>query len=292
MSLILFGAGLAYHFATLKLFNALVPKDTYTELLGNDVAYGPDDRQKLDVYSPSHVTAQLPILLFVYGGSWKEGSRGDYEFAGRTFAARGYLTLVMDYRLSPDHPFPAFVEDVASAISWAEKEGPRFGGDPQRIFAVGHSAGAYNLALAILDRHYLEKAGVDPSALRAVATLAGPFDFLPLDTKATIATFGDVLDLATTQPINYARADAPPLLLLTGTDDTTVYPKNSRALEKALKERGALVELREYQGVGHVGILLALAKPFRSQTTPVIEDMIAFFAKHDAPKPKTNCSQN
>jgi acetyl esterase/lipase len=280
-SLTLLVTALIYHFAALKLFNALVPKDANTELVGEAIAYGPDGRQKLDIYAPSDASAPLPILLFVYGGSWKDGYRGGYEFAGRAFAARGYLTLVMDYRLTPENRFPAFVQDVARVIAWAEKESQHFGGDPKRIFAVGHSAGAYNLSMAILNQKYLQAAGADSSLIRGVATMAGPFDFLPLDTKTTIETFGREPDLAMTQPITYARANVPPFLLMTGTDDTTVFPKNSRAMDKALRRKGATSELLEYKGVGHVGILMALAKPFRSMAKPVLEDILAFFAKHD-----------
>jgi acetyl esterase/lipase len=290
LSFIILLAAFVYHFAALMLFNALVPKDDNTKLIAGAVSYGRDHRQQLDIYAPSNATEPLPIMLFVYGGSWNYGNREGYEFIGRAFAARGYLTLVMDYRLMPDNRFPAFVEDVASALAWAEKEGQNYGGDPKRIFAVGHSAGAYNLAMAVLDKHYLEAAGADLTALRGVATLAGPFDFLPLDTKVTTATFGQEPDLAKTQPVNYARADAPPFCLLTGIDDTTVYPKNSRALEKTLREKGAEVELHEYKGLGHVGILLALAKPFRNPVTPVIEDILAFFAKHDV-KQESEASQ-
>lgn len=280
-ALSLLALALAYHFAALRVFNAVVPKDANAELVGEAVAYGPDARQKLDIYAPRNAGGPLPILLFVYGGSWKAGHRGGYEFVGRTFAGRGYLTLVMDYRLMPENRFPAFVQDVARAIAWVEKEGKRFGGDPGRIFAVGHSAGAYNLSMAILNQQYFNAAGVDPSPIRAVATLAGPFDFLPLDTKTTIETFGSEPDLIMTQPITYARADAPPFLLMTGTVDTTVFPKNSRAMDKVLREKGATSELREYKALGHVRILMAIAKPFRSQAMPVLEDILAFFAKHD-----------
>jgi acetyl esterase/lipase len=280
-SLFLLTLALSYHFAALQVFNAVVPKDLNTDLVGAAIAYGPDARQKLDIYGPHNAIGPLPILLFVHGGSWKDGNRGGYEFVGRTFAARGYLTLVMDYRLMPENRFPAFVHDVARALAWAEKEGSRFGGDPKRIFAVGHSAGAYNLSMAILNPQYFDAAGAEQLPIRAVATLAGPFDFLPLDTKTTIETFGNEPDLATTQPITYARTNVPPFLLMTGADDTTVLPKNSRALDRALKEKGATSELREYAGVGHVGILMAIAKPFRSKATPVLEDILAFFANHN-----------
>ena len=279
LAIALIVCGLAYHFAALKIFNTLVSKDAGTTLLAEAIAYGPDLRQRLDIYAPEGTNAGLPILLFVNGGSWNDGARGDYEFAGRAFAARGYLTITMDYRILPQNQFPAFVQDVALAIAWAQKEGERYGGDPKRIFAVGHSAGAYNLSLAVLDKHYLREAGADPKALRAIATLAGPFDFLPLDTRVTIDTFGKVADPATTQPINYVSAEAPPFLLLTGTSDTTVYPKNSRSLAKRLGEVDAIVELKEYEGIGHAQLMLALAKPLRRKASPVYEDILDFFAR-------------
>ncbi len=281
IALIVVIGGLAYHFAALRLFNVLVPKDAGAQLVAEAVAYGPDVRQRLDIYAPSNRDSHLPILLFVYGGSWNDGARGNYAFAGRAFAAKGYLTLVMDYRLMPEHPFPSFVEDAARAVAWAEKQAAAYGGDPTRIFAVGHSAGAYDIALAVLDKHYLREAGADPAALRGIATLAGPFDFLPLDTKVTLETFGKVADLAATQPINFARADAPPFLLLTGSNDTTVYPKNSRALARRMGDMGATVEIKEYADMDHTGIMLALAKPFRKPTAPVLDDIVAFFAKQN-----------
>jgi acetyl esterase/lipase len=282
LSFVILAVAFIYHFAALKLFNALVPKDADTELVAENVPYGPDPQQQLDVYKPTHAIGPLPILLFVHGGSWRDGERGGYEFVGRTFAANGYLTLVMSYRMVPKNRFPDFVSDVALALAWAGKEGGRYGGDSSRVFSVGHSAGAYNLAMAILNKDYLVAAGVEQSSLRGVATMAGPFDFLPLDTRATIDAFGSYSDLAATQPVNFSRGDAPPFLLSTGTADTTVFPRNSRALEKKLHDAGGRVELREYGGVSHVGILLALAKPFRKPATPVLADILAFFAKHDA----------
>ena len=170
LAIALIVGGLAYHFAALKIFNTLVSKDAGTMRLAEAIAYGPDPRQRLDVYAPQGAKAALPILLFVNGGSWNDGARGDYEFVGRAFAARGYLAITMDYRLLPQNQFPAFVQDVALAIAWAEKEGARFGGDPRRVFAAGHSAGAYNLALAVLDKQYLREAGADPAMLRGIAT--------------------------------------------------------------------------------------------------------------------------
>lgn len=271
---------LAYRFFALEIFNLVVPKDAGTVLVNRDVAYGPDPEQKLDVYAPAGKRTGLPVLVFVHGGSWESGSKNGYEFVGRTFAAQGYLTLVAGYRKRPGHAYPAFVEDAALALAFAEDQSSPWGGDGNRVYAVGHSAGAYNLAQAVLDKRYLDAAGFDQGKLKAVATLAGPFDFLPLDTHVTIETFGKVADLPSTQPVTFARADAPPFLLLTGDQDTTVRPRNSQQLYARLKDLGAPVEIKTYQGVGHVGILLQTAKPFRSETAPVLPDILKFFSNH------------
>lgn len=272
---LLFG-GLLYHFAALKVFNFLIPKDAGSEQIARAVPYGPEAQQTLEIYRPTGHAAALPVLIFVHGGSWKDGTGRDYEFAGRAFAAQGFLTLVISYRLLPQHAYPDFIADVAVATAWANTHASEFGGDGKRIYLVGHSAGAYNIALAVLDKHYMQDAGVDASTIKGVAGLAGPYDFLPLDSPTTIATFGGVENLAATQPINFARADAPPFLLLHGTADTTVMPKNSRSLFKHLQDAGSKVKLIEYQNVSHVGIMLAVAKPLRGNA-PTLQDVVTFF---------------
>jgi acetyl esterase/lipase len=234
------------------------------------MAYGPDPRQKLDLYMPRESALPLPIVLFVHGGSWQEGNKNGYGFVGRALAAKGFMTLVMNYRLHPKDRYPAFIDDVALALRWAADNGKSLGGDPKKLFAMGHSAGAYDIAMAVLDERY---AATRPK-LAGVVTMAGPFDFLPLDSKITIKVFGPVADLPSTQPINHVTPNAPPFLILHGTADTTVFPRNAVALDKALREKGVFSELKFYNGTSHVGIILALAKPFRG--TPVLEDAVRF----------------
>jgi acetyl esterase/lipase len=270
VAILLIVFGLAYHFAALQIFNALVPKDA--ESLRKDIewAYGSDPRQKLDMYVPRQSSGRLPVVLFVHGGSWAEGDKGSYAFVGRALAAKGFLTLVMNYRLHPQHRYPAFVDDVDLALRWAAENATALNGDPDKIFAMGHSAGAYNVAMAVLD----ERLAANRPKLAGVITLAGPFDFLPLDTRVTKAVFGNVADLAATQPVNHPRKDAPPFLILHGSSDTTVFPRNAIALDAALKKAGGTSTLKIYPGVGHVGIMMAIAKPLRK--TPVLEDAADF----------------
>ncbi len=273
-AVLLLGA-FVYQYVALEIFNALVSKDKGSKLLAKDVAYGADPRLKLDIYAPTEGQGPWPVIIFVHGGSWSSGNKNPYEFVGRALAARGFLTILPNYRLHPEHPYPAFVEDTALAIDWTTRHAGEYGGDPKHIIASGHSAGAYNVALAILDKHYLGALGTDVSAIKGVALLAAPLDFLPLDPGVAQDVFGAVKDLPATQPIAYARADAPPFFMAYGSVDTTVRPKNSINMAAALKAVGVQVELKAYDGVGHVGILLGLSTWWRAKA-PTLADITAF----------------
>ncbi len=258
--------------APARLLNAVVPSSGFE--LEPDLAYGRLPRQQLDVYRPEAASAPRPVVLFLYGGSWQFGSRGDYRFVGQALASRGLIAMVADYRVWPEARFPTFVEDAAAAIAWARQNAGRFGGDPARVYLMGHSAGAHIAALLALDERYLAEVGLTPTALAGVIGLAGPYDFLPI-TDPTLKQVFDVPDLRTTQPITFAGPDAPPALLATGEQDLTVAPANSERLAARLEQSGNEVELKRYRQIGHISIALALAAPFR-WLAPVLDDVARF----------------
>ena len=107
--------------------------------------------------------------------------------------------------------------------------------------------------------------------------LAGPYDFLPITGRDIRAVFASAADLRDTQPINFADRRAPQTLLLHGSDDTTVLPRNSQALADRISHDGGQARLRLYDGVGHIGIVLGFAQLFRGRA-PVLDDTVAFIA--------------
>ena len=246
-------------------------------------AYGPAPRQKLDVYVPDTGGAgkRLPVVIFFYGGGWVDGARGDYAFAGRAFAAQGFVAVVADYRLVPQVRFPAFNQDGALAVKWVRDNIARYGGDPARIGLSGHSAGAYIAAMIALDRHYLADVGVDPAIIRGAALLSGPYDFIPFTEVRGRDALGQWPRPAETQPISFARSDAPPMLLMHGTADTIARPYNSERLAAKLSALGAPVELRLYPGKSHIDTIKSLSPAFRG-STPALADGIAFLRRHTA----------
>ncbi len=260
--------------------NAVTPGDGETEQLAHDVFFGRDPRQALDVYGPEGAGSEgagsggsLPVVVFFYGGSWASGRRQDYGFAARALASRGFVVVVPDYRLVPAFAYPAFVEDGAAAVRWTATNIAGLGGDPGRIAVMGHSAGAYIAMMLAMDRRWL---GADAGLIKAAVGMAGPYDFLPFEPNgAADQAFGHVKDAKSTQPISYAGPGRAPVLLLQGLADDTVYPHNARNLAAALTAAGSTAQIKLYDGLGHIGIVLALSKPFRGKA-PVLADATAF----------------
>ena len=257
----------------LTTFDTFVPKDPGGVRVAAAMPYGPDARQRLDVYAPRGTAGvPRPVVVFFYGGSWSSGTRTGYAFVGRALAARGFVVVVPDYRLVPTVRYPAFLDDGAAAVRWAEAHGGAYGGDGRSIVLMGHSAGAYIAAMLAVDTRWL---GADRAAVKGLVGLAGPYDFAPFDVEASRAAFGQWPHPAETQPVTWAGAGDPPALLLYGAADHTVRPRNSEALAARLRAGGVPVEIHGYPRLGHVGLLLALARPFRGRA-PVVQDVTGF----------------
>jgi acetyl esterase/lipase len=243
-----------------------------------DLAYGGDPRQKLDLYIPAQARGDMPVILFFYGGSWDSGSKNIYWALGQAFASKGIIVAVADYRVYPQVHYPAFVDDGAHAFAWLHAHVARYGGDPSRIFVAGHSAGAYIAVMLAADPAYLRAANADPAWIRGAIGIAGPYDFLPLQSPTLIAIFGGA-NRADTQPVTYIDGKRPPMLLATGTDDITVLPRNVSRMAARLRSFGCPVETRSYAHVGHLGIILSLAPGLRWMT-PLRSDIVQFVETH------------
>ncbi len=252
-------------------------------LVAEGVAFG-GHGQRLDIWAPEGAAAgdpgaPLPVVIFWYGGGWVKGDRAAYAFAGRALAREGFLVVIPDYRKVPAVRFPAFLDDGAEAIAWVADNIAEHGGDPARVAVMGHSAGAYQAVMLALDAERLTAAGVDPDIVKAGVGLSGPYDFYPFDKKRSIDAMSHWPRPEETQPITYARADAPPLLLVTSDGDDTVRPKNANNLGERLRGLGAPVEVTNYGPLTHEEVVMALSVPFRAKG-PVLADTVAFLRRH------------
>lgn len=241
------------------------------------IAYGPNARHRMDIYRPTGAGASGPIAIFLYGGSWRRGDLALYAFVGAALAKRGITTIIPDYRIYPEVTFPGFVEDAALVYAWTYRTLARDAG--QRIAMVGHSAGAHIAALLVLDQNYLGTQGEGIAPPAAFVGLAGPYAFDPTTWPSTKEIFATAPNADAARPIAFARADAPPTLIMHGRDDDVVKLYNFRDFAQALRAKGATVEAEELPGIGHLGIVLAIARPLRWRA-PVLDKTVAFILRH------------
>lgn len=272
----------------LATLNALTPAGDVQRTAG--LAYGDGPRQQLDVYRPGKLAMRgtpgtpgalqapgaAPVVVFFYGGNWVSGQRDDYAFIGRALAARGIVTVVADYRLYPQVRYPDFLTDAAQAVAWARRHAAQYGGDPQRLFVMGHSAGAYNAAMVALDPRWLAAQGMTPAVLRGWIGLAGPYDFLPIENTTTRPVFHFPDTPPDSQPIRHVSPQSPPALLIAARSDDLVDPqRNTGHLAQALRAQQVPVQERYYDRVSHTTLIGSIAAPLR-WLAPTLDDVAAY----------------
>lgn len=229
---------------------------------------------RLDIWSTAAKSGTpRPVLVFFYGGGWANGDRTEYSYAARPFVEAGYIVVLPDYRKVPVVRFPGFVEDSAAAVKWVQANIGKYGGDAARVSVAGHSAGAYNALMLALDPQWL---GDRP--VTAAISLAGAADFYPFTSKRAIAAMSEYPDPAATQPVSFVRKDAPPVLLIHGSEDTVVRIRNSNSLYAKQKAAGGEIEFRPQQGGSHNDLVLALGTLFRGRY-PVVAESVKFLDK-------------
>jgi acetyl esterase/lipase len=257
------------------LLNKFTDRNGYE--ITHSIAYGRNARQVLDVYRPDGARA-APVVVFFFGGSWQGGDKETYLFLAAALAQRGYVTVVADYRVYPEVRYPKFIEDGALAVRWTKNNAVRFGGDPGRIFVMGHSAGAYIAAMLAINGRYLNAVGLDPHRdLAGLIGVSGPYDFLPLQDETLKIIFGGA-NRPETQPISYVTRGLPPSLLVTGLNDGTVDPDNATRLAARLREFGNRVKVIKYPGVNHLTIVGSFASSLRF-LAPVLSDVDHFIGE-------------
>ena len=263
----------------LKVLNAFTPSSTFSRT--SDLAYGPDPRNKLDIYTPKDAAPDAPVVVFFYGGSWISGSRGDYAFVGEALASRGIVAVLADYRLYPQVHYQELLQDSAQAVGWTHAHIRQYGGDPGKLYVMGHSAGAYNAAMLALDPKWLAAAGTTPSIIKGWIGLAGPYDFLPIEDAEVKPVFYFPNSPPDSQPINHVSAASPPALLIASADDTEVNPqRNTGGMASRLRAQGVSVREVYFSRTSHRTLVSALARPLRS-LAPVLEEVAAFIHAQD-----------
>jgi len=244
---------------------------TFTELFNSDVAIerdipylGPSDhlKHRLDVYSPPNADA-CPVVIFFYGGGWRSGDKRLFEHLGRAFAVRGIVAVTVNYRLTPEVEHPEHARDCAAAVAWVRRSIVRYGGDPDSLVLVGHSAGAHLAALLGTDGGYLADAGVPSAAVAGVVAISGVYDLRSHAESPGFTSlefihqaFGDSQsELGSASPIVYVREGLPPFLVIVAEDDPERMREQGRAFAAALRDVGNDVLFLSVKGRDHFSIV-------------------------------------
>jgi len=232
-----------------------------------DIQYGDGDGTPLllDLYLPRDRKEPLPGVIFIHGGGWSGGKRSDYRYYTMRVAQMGYAVATVSYRLVPKAVFPAAVQDVKCAVRWMRANADKYSINPDRIAAIGGSAGGHLSMMLGYSEGVPELEGKGghqeySSAVQAVVNLYGPVDItLPEhhDNPTLLGFFGgkrfdeapDQYRLAS--PITHLTADAPPTLIIHGTDDLTVPVDQADLLASRLKELGVEYEYLRLEGYPH-----------------------------------------
>lgn len=241
--------------APVTLLNGITPSGSYSK--AKNISYGPLERHTLDIYKADEPRANAPVLIFIHGGSWEDGSKDIYKFLAEGFTSEGFDVAVPNYRLYPNAVYPQMLEDSAKAVAHVAKQFP---GRP--IVIMGHSAGGYNALMIGLNKAYLSKENVSLcDRVSGIVSLAAPTGVYELKKEPLITIFPDRFQ-KDDAPLAYADAPSPMLFVMNGSDDTTVGPKNAEVLAKKVTARGGAATLKIYEGVNHTEAVQFLSRHF------------------------------
>jgi len=216
------------------------------------------NKHKLDLYLPKDKKL-APVFLFIHGGAWRSGDRAQYLPLGNRFAKEGILTVVPSYRLAPKNAHPAQIEDVAAAFAWTVRHVAEYGGDTNRIYVGGHSAGGHLAALLTLDPRYLQAHQVSAKSIRGTIALSGVYDLAEGDSQASV--FGkDKQVRRDASPLFHVKKPAPPFLVSYCQWDYPTLPAQARLFHAALRKAGVEAQLVFVPREGHISEMISITR--------------------------------
>ena len=255
--------------AGLPLWSQTVPPMPDSVIHDADIEYSNvGGRMAMDIVRPrSPLSAALPVVVMVHGGGFRAGNRQSYLPMAIKLAQRGYVAATVTYRLAPQHPFPAAVHDVKAAVRFLRANAGKYGIDPERMAALGGSAGGHLVLFLGLTAGVPEFEGTGPnrefsSRVSCVVDYYGPTDFTQsysksVDAAEVLPLFlgGDLkqkrLEHIRASPLNWVTPNAAPVLAIHGTQDTYVAYEHSVWLIGRLLDAGVPAELDTIPGAGH-----------------------------------------
>ncbi|MDP6452541.1 MAG: alpha/beta hydrolase [SAR202 cluster bacterium] len=237
-----------------------------------DVAYGPEDDQDIDIYLPDDPSAtDVPVFVFIHGGSWTHGYKEWLGFMAPPFTSMPAIFVSVAYRLAPDTKFPLPVEDCRNALKWVYENISDHGGDRDRIFLGGHSAGGHLAAMVTLQLDALEASGMPRDVVKACFPVSGVFDFTERDEDRLNKMLESPSDAEAASPIRLVEGNQTPFLFAIGEIDFPDLIPQCHAMADALRGQSGAVEVMDMPGEDHFKISLQGGNPEGPWVTRVRE---------------------
>jgi acetyl esterase/lipase len=292
-----------------------------------DVAYRDDPqadpiRHRLDLFVPRG-KKDFPVVVLVHGGAWFMGDNrccGLYTSVGQFLASQGIGVVLPNYRLSPVVRHPAHVQDVAKAVAWTRGHIARYGGNPERLYLAGHSAGGHLVSLLATDESYLKAEGLSAADVKGVIAVSGVYRIRPGDVEVTLggsgpravrpevffplrgdggplfdwtvpgipyrtdvfgAAFGDSPKVrAAASPVTHVRRGLPPFLILTASDDLPSQQETADEFHKALVGVGCKSQFTKVPKRNHNSLIFSVIRP----DDPVARAILEFLRQPEKEK--------
>ncbi len=236
--------------ATVMKLSKIVEDQSTTVL---DIAYGPEEAQGLDLYLPdSESSDSLPVLMFIHGGGWRNGYKEWMGFMAPAITCLPAIFVSIGYRLAPEAKFPLPVEDCRNAVKWVYDNIAEHGGDPNRLFVGGHSAGGHLAALITFEADSWSGVGLPTDVIKGCFPVSGAFDFSDLEREPAI--IGSADDIRPASPINHVSGNAVPFFIAIGENDMPDLVRQAPAMADALRAQPGAVEIAEFEGSDHFKI--------------------------------------
>jgi arylformamidase len=224
-----------------------------------DVPYGPSPAETLDIF-PAAGPGPAPVNVFIHGGYWMALDKRDFSFVARAFQPAGVATVVVNYALIPSVDMDELVRQCRAAVAWVHRHAASFGGDPDRLFVSGHSAGGHLTAMCLATDW--RAFGAPPDAVKGGAGVSGLYDLEPI----RLCYLNDTLKLDAVvarrnSPVHLAPTSRAPLLLPVGGLEGPEYHRQSDDLAAAWRRHGVACEVLDMAGIDHFSIIGQLEDP-------------------------------
>jgi acetyl esterase/lipase len=246
---------------------------------------------KGDFYTPGTGNGPFPVVVLIHGGGWRSGDKRDMARHAGPLTKEGYACFSINYRLTPEGRFPRDVEDCKAAVQWLRRQAGRLNIDPDRIAAMGGSAGGHLAAfIGATDDHdgFNDDEFSTSGRVQAVVALYGVFDFTAMGVRTGgLRKFAYLRSpdgkeeafLQKISPATYISPDDPPVLMIHGVEDSLVPVEQSRLYSQALTDAGIENELILVEGVGH-GFAPVKGMEMKPSWDEITRDLLDFLDKH------------